>query len=150
MPKSSAPKQPKFSLLQIMSTLAILGVLAWAFIQFVLIEAQPKPMIVKVTLDNRCGIVESAFIAVADNGVSVPFDGGVAVLPTYSNARIAVKNSSKFSGFSYETATVPAAPNVTITAECQPAGTAEKSLKLFNEQFKTLTHVGTTLLSKGC
>jgi hypothetical protein len=94
MSKSSAPKQPKISLLQTMSVLAILGVLAWAFIQFVLIEAQPKPMTVKVTLDNRCGIVEGAFIAVADNGVSAPFDGGVAVLPTYSNARIAVKNST--------------------------------------------------------
>jgi hypothetical protein len=120
-----------------MSTLAILGVLAWVFIEYVLIDAQPKPMIVKVTLDNRCGITEGAFIAVSDDGVSAPFDGGVAVLPTQSNARIAVKNSSKFSGFSYETATVPAAPNVTITAECQPAGTAEKSLKLFNEQFKS-------------
>jgi len=137
MTKSPAPKDQKISLLQTMGTLAALGIAAWFLLQYVLIDAEPTPMTVRVTLDNQCGIVEGAFMAVSDDGARAAFDGGVAVLATNSKARIAVKNSTKFSEFSYETETVPAAPQVTITAQCLPAGTAEKSLKLFNEQFKS-------------
>ncbi|MEJ6630890.1 MAG: hypothetical protein QNL09_08325, partial [Burkholderiaceae bacterium] len=82
MTKSSKRKQPVVSLLQTMTVLAVLGVAAWFVLHTFFTEKAVVPMRVAVTLDNECGLVESAFMAVTDDGASALFDRGVAQLET--------------------------------------------------------------------
>ena len=137
MTKSSKRKQPFVSLLQTMTVLAVLGVAAWFVLHTFFTEKAVVPMRVAVTLDNECGLVESAFMAVTDDGASALFDRGVAQLETRSGARVWVINSDKFEDFIFESDRVMAAPELTIAANCSPSGTAATTLDAFNKQFKS-------------
>lgn len=92
---------------------------------------------VQVFLDNRCELIEDAFMAVSDpDGAWAYFMKGVAVLNTRANSRIVVVASDKYPGFHFESTKVNAAPVVTITTRCGEGDRAERALGAMREQFK--------------
>jgi hypothetical protein len=129
---------PKYSLLQVMGSLAGAGVAAWAILHYALApEVPPRPMVVEVRLNNQCGLVENAFMAAATDGATASFQKGVAVLTTRSTAKVWVRNSEQFPKFGFETDKVKAEPVVNITAKCAAATSIDTTLDAMRGQFKS-------------
>ena len=121
-----------------MAAVAALGVAAWYGAQWWRqASAGPQPMTVQVTLDNQCGLVDDAFMAVAEPGGSASFDKGVALLRTQSNAKIMVRSSAKYPDFGFESPWVKAAPQVRITTQCKNSGRIDRTLGSMREQFRS-------------
>jgi hypothetical protein len=89
----SSNNEVTWTLLKVMAAVAGLGIAIWyAASVWSQASAGPQPMMVRVALDNQCGLVDDAFVAVAEpDGTTAAFDKGVAVLHTRSDAKIMVR-----------------------------------------------------------
>jgi hypothetical protein len=95
------------------------------------------PMEVTVTLNNRCELIDAAFMAASEpDGAKAHFDAGRATLKTRSDAKIFVKASDKYPAFRFESAKVEAARHVTITAQCAQGEKIDSTLESMRQQFK--------------
>lgn len=100
--------------------------------------SKPEPMRVEVVLDNRCELIDEAFMAVSEpDGKKADFERGRAVLHTSSDARILVKAHERYPAFRYESAKVQAAPKVTITTRCDDGERIDRTLDAMRGQFGT-------------
>lgn len=104
-------------------------------------STQPEPshpLMAEITLDNRCGLINEAFMAVSEpDGRKVYFEGNRAILPTRSNAQIYVRSSDRYPAFYYESPRVDAAKKLTITATCDRGERINRTLDALRDQFKT-------------
>jgi len=129
---------PTYSLLQVMGALSAAGVLAWAILHYALApEPAPTPMAVEVRLNNQCEIIDDAFMAAASNGAKAPFQNGVAMLETRSDAQVWISNSDKYPQFGFETLKVKAQPMLTIATTCQPNNHLDTTMDAMRQQFKS-------------
>lgn len=106
---------------------------------YVMMEmSTPKPMRVQVVLDNRCEVIDDAFMAVSQpDGAKAVFVKGVAQLNTTNKSKIYVKVNDKYPGFQFESGKSDAAPRVTIQVNCDSGDRTQRTLDAMKEQFKT-------------
>ena len=138
-PQRPAPKTdaipPAFWSTLIAITVVVLGGLG---IYLMMENATPKPMRVQVLLDNRCEVIDDAFMAVSEpDGARAVFVKGVAYLNTTNKAKILVKVNDKYPGFQFESGKSDAAPRVTIQVNCDTGDRTQRTLDAMKEQFKT-------------
>ena len=122
------------------STLIAIAVLVLGGVGIYLLmeNATPKPMRVQVLLDNRCEVIDDAFMAVAEpDGARAVFVNGTAYLHTTNKAKILVKVNDKYPGFQFESGRSDAAPRVTIRVNCDTGDRTQRTLDAMKEQFKT-------------
>ena len=101
-------------------------------------QQNPDYIEVQVTLDNRCELIDEAFMAVASpSGAKAPFDKGLAVLRVPANAKIYVKANDKYPAFSFETSKYDATPRMVITANCGMSERIDRTLDALQKQFKS-------------
>lgn len=116
-------------------TVVVLGGLA---VFLIMENATPKPMRVEVMLDNRCEVIDDAFMAVSEpDGAKAVFVNRVAYLNTTNKAKILVKVNDKYPGFQFESGKSDAAPRVTIQVNCDSGDRTQRTLDAMKEQFKT-------------
>jgi hypothetical protein len=137
-PQRPAPKSdaipPVFWATLIAITVVVLGGLG---IYLMIENAAPKPMRVQVLLDNRCEVIDDAFMAVSEpDGAKAVFVKGVAYLNTTNKAKILVKVNPKYPGFQFESGKSDAAPRVTIQVNCDTGDRTQRTLDAMKEQFK--------------
>ncbi|WP_146183186.1 hypothetical protein [Limnohabitans sp. Bal53] len=137
-PQRPAPKTdaipPAFWSTLIAITVVVLGGLG---IYLMIENAAPKPMRVQVLLDNRCEVIDDAFMAVSEpDGARAIFVKGVAYLNTTNKAKILVKVNDKYPGFQFESGRSDAAPRVTIQVNCDTGDRTQRTLDAMKEQFK--------------
>lgn len=95
------------------------------------------PLTVQVKLDNRCDMINDAFMAASEpDGAKAYFDGGLALLQTRSDAKVYVRSSDKFPAFYYESPRVDAAGKVTIKVVCDGGERIERTLNALKKQFQ--------------
>ena len=106
---------------------------------YVMLEmTAPKPMRVQVVLDNRCEVIDDAFMAVSQpDGAKAVFVKGVANLNTTNKSKIFVKVNDKYPGFQFESGKADAAPRVTIQVNCDSGDRTQRTLDAMKEQFKS-------------
>ena len=101
-------------------------------------QQNPDYIEVQVTLDNRCELIDEAFMAVASpSGAKATFDKGLAVLRVPANAKIYVKANDKYPAFSFETSKYDAKPRMVITANCGMNDRIDRTLDALQKQFKS-------------
>ncbi|MDP4613042.1 MAG: hypothetical protein NWS97_04600 [Limnohabitans sp.] len=133
-PKPDAIPAAFWSIL-IAITVVVLGGLA---VFLIMENATPKPMRVQVMLDNRCELIDDAFMAVSEpDGAKAVFVNRVAYLNTTNKAKILVKVNDKYPGFQFESGKSDAAPRVTIQVNCDSGDRTQRTLDAMKEQFKT-------------
>ena len=137
-PQRPAPKSdaipPVFWATLIAISVVVLGGLG---IYLMMENATPKPMRVQVLLDNRCEVIDDAFMAVSEpDGAKAVFVKGVAYLNTTNKAKILVKVNPKYPGFQFESGKSDAAPRVTIQVNCDTGDRTQRTLDAMKEQFK--------------
>ena len=133
-PKPDAIPAAFWSIL-IAITVVVLGGLA---VFMIMENATPKPMRVQVMLDNRCELIDDAFMAVSEpDGAKAVFVNRVAYLNTTNKAKILVKVNDKYPGFQFESGKSDAAPRVTIQVNCDSGDCTQRTLDAMKEQFKT-------------
>lgn len=133
-PKPDAIPATFWSIL-IAITVVVLGGLA---VFMIMENATPKPMRVQVMLDNRCEVIDDAFMAVSEpDGAKAVFVNRVAYLNTTNKAKILVKVNDKYPGFQFESGKSDAAPRVTIQVNCDSGDRTQRTLDAMKEQFKT-------------
>lgn len=133
-PKPDAIPAAFWSIL-IAITVVVLGGLA---VFLIMENATPKPMRVQVMLDNRCEVIDDAFMAVSEpDGAKAVFVNRVAYLNTTNKAKILVKVNDKYPGFQFESGKSDAAPRVTIQVNCDSGDRTQRTLDAMKEQFKT-------------
>ena len=116
-------------------TVVVLGGLA---VFLIMENATPKPMRVQVMLDNRCEVIDDAFMAVSEpDGAKAVFVNRVAYLNTTNKAKILVKVNDKYPGFQFESGQSDAAPRVTIKVNCDTGDRTQRTLDAMKEQFKS-------------
>ena len=116
-------------------TVVVLGGLA---VFLIMENATPKPMRVQVMLDNRCEVIDDAFMAVSEpDGAKAVFVNRVAYLNTTNKAKILVKVNDKYPGFQFESGKSDAAPRVTIQVNCDSGDRTQRTLDAMKGQFKT-------------
>ena len=116
-------------------TVVVLGGLA---IFLIMENATPKPMRVQVMLDNRCEVIDDAFMAVSEpDGAKAVFVNRVAYLNTTNKAKILVKVNDKYPGFQFGSGQSDAAPRVTIKVNCDTGDRTQRTLDAMKEQFKS-------------
>ncbi len=138
-PQRPAPKTdaipPAFWSTLIAITVLVLGGLG---IYLMMENAKPKPLRVQVLLDNRCEVIDDAFMAVSEpDGARAVFVNRVAYLNTTNKAKILVKVNDKYPGFQFESGKSDAAPRVTIKVNCDTGDRTQRTLDAMKEQFKT-------------
>jgi hypothetical protein len=138
-PQRPAPKTdaipPAFWSALMAITVLVLGGLG---IFLMMENATPKPLRVQVLLDNRCEVIDDAFMAVSEpDGARAVFIKGVAYLNTTNKAKILVKVNDKYPGFQFESGKSDAAPRVTIQVNCDTGDRTQRTLDAMKEQFKT-------------
>lgn len=106
---------------------------------YVMMEmSTPKPMRVQVVLDNRCEVIDDAFMAVSQpDGAKAVFVKGVAQLNTTNKSKIYVKVNDKYPGFQFESGKSDAAPRVTIQVNCDSGDRTQRTMDAMKDQFKT-------------
>ena len=137
-PKASKPKTDS-TLSTVVSSLVGLTVVlgGGAGLYFWTLPQPSQPITVQVQLDNRCEVLNEAFMAVAEPyGTKSYFTGHIAVLATKSDAKIYVRSSDKYPSFYFESPRVDAAKKVTIKTICDGGQRIERTLDALKEQFK--------------
>lgn len=101
-------------------------------------QSSSQPPLVKavVYLDNRCQIMDDAFMVVAEpNGATSHFTSGKAEVMVPANGRLIVKSSPRFPAFKYETHKHQVQqPYTVITASC--GDHIDKTMDAMREQFR--------------
>ena len=120
---------------------ALIGITVLALgglgVYFLMENATPKPMRVQVLLDNRCEIIDDAFMATSEpDGARAVFVKGVAYLNTTNKAKIVVKVNDKYPGFQFESGKSDAAPRVTVKVNCDTGDRTQRTLDAMKEQFR--------------
>lgn len=115
------------------ASILLVGVL---LVQVYKSSQEPEMVKVEIYLDNRCQIIDDAFIVYSDlTGQSSHFTNGKAELVVPANSRLMVKSSPRFPAFKYETHKHPIQqPYTVITASC--GDHIDKTLEAMREQFR--------------
>ncbi len=101
-------------------------------------QKNPDYIEVQVTLDNRCELIDDAFMAVASpSGAKATFDKGLAILRVPPHSKIYVKSHDKYPAFSFETSKYDAEPRMVITANCGMGERIDRTLDALKKQFKS-------------
>jgi len=95
-------------------------------------------MQVEVTLDNRCELIDEAFMAVAvPSGTKAGFEKGLAILKVPPQSKIYVKSHDRYPAFSFETGKYDAEPRMVITVNCGMGERIDRALDALQKQFKS-------------
>ena len=109
--KKSAPSTDNSQLWSMVGGIAVLVGAAIAATLWFVNQKNPEYIEVQVTLDNRCELIDEAFMAVASpSGAKATFDKGLAVLRVPPHSKIYVKSNDKYPAFSFETSKYDAEP----------------------------------------
>jgi hypothetical protein len=122
--------------LQTLLVVTTLAAGAWGL--YLWLQPEPsEPILVRVTLDNQCSVINEAFMAVSEpDGAKVYFDGPTALLLSRTNSKVYVRSSDKFPSFYFESPRVDPAKKVTITAVCDRGERIERTLNALKKQFQ--------------
>ena len=92
-------------------------------------------MRVEVTLDNRCELIDDAFMVVTEpDGARATFERGLAALQTRSGSRVYLKANDKYPGFEFESPRKVAQPKMVLTAECGTGERIERTIDAMREE----------------
>jgi hypothetical protein len=101
-------------------------------------DGREAPMRVEVTLDNRCELIDDAFIVVTEpDGARATFERGLAALQTRSGSRVYLKANDKYPGFEFESPRKVAQSKMVLTAECGTGERIERTIDAMREQFRS-------------
>ena len=120
--------------------LAIVGLfgLLWVFMPGFSKQFEPPKIIqVKAYLDNRCSVINDAFVAEApEQGRTAPFRDGVAIMRLPENAKIKLSVSRAYPAFIYEDVPQDVAPSVTLIADCSVSPRLRSIFGSMKDSFK--------------
>ena len=136
--KIAATKKPGIGYFMpyIAGTVLIAGVATWYFLQDDINPRGEKLITAELTLDNRCGLVETAFlITLEPSGPTAVFHGGRATIQASSYSYVVIKANPKYKSFGIETPRLRVQPKMVVPVVCDE-GRAAGVLGNFNEQFK--------------
>jgi hypothetical protein len=97
----------------------------------------PQPVEARIKLDNRCELVDDAFMIVVEpSGQRAHFRNGVAWLKTASDQRVKLAASSEFPGMHYDGGQgVPVKREMVLVAECNAPDRVERMFDAWQKQF---------------
>lgn len=119
-------------LMALLAFLVLAVALGFAYKQWS--DNTPQPIVAMVRLNNQCGVIDDAFIAVSTDGTRAEFAKGVAMLRTMTNERVFLKSSPQYPAFGFETPPVKVETTMTLTAQCS---NVDRTIDAMREQFKT-------------
>jgi hypothetical protein len=112
--------------------------LLWFFIPSFSTQFEPPKIIqVKAYLDNRCSVINDVFVAEApEQGRTVKFYDGVAIMRLPEDAKIQLAISTAFPDFKYDDVPQDVAGEVVLVADCSASPRIKSIFEAMNEQFK--------------
>jgi hypothetical protein len=118
---------------------AAIGVLGAAILLAGCKRPEPLPHVVeaRIRLDNKCELVDDAFMVVAEpSGQRAHFRNGVAWMKTQSDQRVKLASSSEFPGVHYDGGrAVPVSREMVLVAECDAPDRVQRMFDAWNKQF---------------
>lgn len=118
------------------SLLAIAGGVAVGWAISVAKERREASVEVRVVLDNRCTLIDDAFmVETRPSGQRAYFDKGIAKLTTRKQERVLLRASDRYPGFDFESASVRVAPTVVLVADCGDRERVDRTLDSMRDQF---------------
>ena len=97
----------------------------------------PKIILVTATLENRCSVIDEAFVVEApEQGRRAPFRDGVAIMRLPEGSTIQLAVSSAFPAFRYDDVPQAVAPNITLVADCDVSPRLRTIFGSLKEKFK--------------
>ena len=102
-------------------------------------EFQEEEVIrVRITLENRCKIIDEAFVVLDESTkIKTPFYGRVAVLRTERNAPLRLWMSPNFPQFRYDGEIQRAEEEMVMIADCNRNPRMDSIMKSMREAFST-------------
>jgi len=135
----ATPRRENSALRIAIAALALVAVGAIVFT--VAQKRQPiasMPMRATVQLDNRCELIDDAFMAVSEpDGSRAYFQYGLALLDTHSDAFVTIRASDRYPGVVFETKRMRAAEHLLFTVDCGLSDRLERTLEGLREQFRS-------------
>lgn len=117
---------------------SIVGVGAFGVFLYMMLAGvgPPRPIEVVVTLDNKCELVDDAFmVRVMPNGPTALFEGKTAKVMAMKNQRVKLVANTRYQGFDFEGDEDTAAPRITLVAICDATGRFDATSSGLKKQF---------------
>lgn len=111
--------------------LALAVAMGFAYRQW--LNSAPKPIQSTIRLNNQCGMIDQAFVAMSTDGRRAEFSNGVAILRTMTNERVFLSSSPKYPAFGFESPPTAVKENMTLTAQCS---SVDRTIDALREQFQ--------------
>ena len=118
-------------LLSLLSLIILAVAMGFAFKQWS--DNVPQPIVSTIRLNNQCGLIDEAFLAVSTDGGRAEFANGVAILRTMSNERVFIKSNPQYPAFGFESPPVKVQSSMTLTAQCS---NVDRTIDAMREQFQ--------------
>lgn len=111
--------------------LALVVAMGFAYRQW--LNSAPKPIQSTIRLNNQCGMIDQAFVAMSTDGRRAEFSNGVAILRTMTNERVFLSSSPQYPAFGFESPPTAVKENMTLTAQCS---SVDRTIDALREQFQ--------------
>ena len=117
---------------------SIVGVGAFGVFLYMMLAdvGPPRPIEVVVTLDNKCELVDDAFmVRVMPDWPTALFEGKTARVMARKNQRVKLVANARYPGFDFEGDEDNAAPRITLVAICDSTGRFDATSSNMKKQF---------------
>lgn len=118
-------------LTSLLLVLALAVAMGFAYRQW--LNSAPKPIQSTIRLNNQCGMIDQAFVAMSTDGRRAEFSNGVAILRTMTNERVFLSSSPQYPAFGFESPPTAVKENMTLTAQCS---SVDRTIDALREQFQ--------------
>lgn len=130
-PKKQDNTDWSLALKSLLLLLALAVAMGFAYRQW--LNSAPKPIQSTIRLNNQCGMIDQAFVAMSTDGRRAEFSNGVAILRTMTNERVFLSSSPKYPAFGFESPPTAVKENMTLTAQCS---SVDRTIDALREQFQ--------------
>lgn len=130
-PKKQDNTDWSLALKSLLLLLALAVAMGFAYRQW--LNSAPKPIQSTIRLNNQCGMIDQAFVAMSTDGRRAEFSNGVAILRTMTNERVFLSSSPKYPAFGFESPPTAVKENMTLTAQCS---SIDRTIDALREQFQ--------------
>lgn len=130
-PKKQDNTDWNLALKSLLLLLALAVAMGFAYRQW--LNSAPKPIQSTIRLNNQCGMIDQAFVAMSTDGRRAEFSNGVAILRTMTNERVFLSSSPKYPAFGFESPPTAVKENMTLTAQCS---SVDRTIDALREQFQ--------------
>lgn len=130
-PKKQDNTDWNLALKSLLLLLALAVAMGFAYRQW--LNSAPKPIQITIRLNNQCGMIDQAFVAMSTDGRRAEFSNGVAILRTMTNERVFLSSSPKYPAFGFESPPTAVKENMTLTAQCS---SVDRTIDALREQFQ--------------